>query len=116
MIKEYFLPTDYQQQLYVKYQNCRQGNRSVDEYTDEFYHLHTRNNMDEPEFRTVTKYLGGLKQELQDEIVDVIWDIGTAVDRANKLEERKQCVVSRAQQRQLTSAQNRPNNVGIENK
>ena len=78
--------------------------------------MHTRNNMDELEFRTITKYLGRLKQELQDEIVDAIWDIGTAVARAKKLEEWKQRVVSRAQQRQLTSVQNRPNNVGIQNK
>lgn len=38
----------------------------------EFYRLHTRNNMDESEFRIATKYLGDLKQELQDEIVDAI--------------------------------------------
>ena len=64
MMKEYFLPVDYQHQLYVKYQNCRQGNHSVDEYMDEFYRLHTRNNMDEPEFQTITKYLGRFNQDL----------------------------------------------------
>lgn len=53
----------------------------------EFYRLHLRNNMNEPEFRTYTKYIGELKQEFQDEIVDTIWDMGTIVDRAKKLEE-----------------------------
>lgn len=43
--------------------------------------------MDELEFPTVTKYLDGLKQELQDEIVGAIWDIGTIAIRAKKLEE-----------------------------
>ncbi|KAH9753570.1 hypothetical protein KPL71_015115 [Citrus sinensis] len=42
--------------------------------------------------------------------------MGAAVARAKKLEERKQHVVSRAQQRQLTGVQNKPNSVGIENK
>lgn len=59
---------NYQQQLYVKYQICKQGNYSVNEYTKEFYHLHTMNNMDEPEFWIVMEYLGRLKQKLQDEI------------------------------------------------
>lgn len=65
----------------------------------EFYRLHTRNNMDESEFRIATKYLGDLKQELQDEIVDAIWDMGIMVTTAKKLEEQKQRVVSRVQQR-----------------
>ena len=42
--------------------------------------------------------------------------MGTKVARAKKLEEQKQRVVSRAQQRQLTGVKNRPNSVGIENK
>ena len=53
----------------------------------EFYRLHTRNNMDQPEFQAVTKYLGMLKQELQDKIVNTIWDMGTEVTRAKRLEE-----------------------------
>lgn len=43
------------------------------------------NNMDELEFQIVTKYVGRLKQELQDEIIDVIWDMGIAVTNAKKL-------------------------------
>lgn len=58
----------------------------------EFYRLHTRNNMDESEFRIATKYLGDLKQELQDEIIDAIWDMGIMVTTAKKLEEQKQHV------------------------
>ena len=72
MMKEYFLPVDYQQQLYLKYQNYTQRNCNVDKYTKQFYCMYARNNMDELEFRTVTKYLSGLKQELQDEIIDAI--------------------------------------------
>ena len=54
--------------------------------------------MDKLGFWTVTKYLGGLKQEIQDEIVDAIWDMRTTIAKANKLEERKQRSFSRTQQ------------------
>lgn len=89
------MPADYQQQLYFKYHNCTQGNLSVDEYTKEIYHLYTRNNMEELEFQIVAKYIGRLKQEIQDEIVEMIWDLGTMVTGAKKLEARKQCVIFR---------------------
>lgn len=115
-MKEYFLPVDYQQQFYMKYQNCSEGNYSVDKYMKDFYRLYSRNNMKEPQFRTVTKYIGELKQELQDEIVVVIWDMGTFVARAKKLEEWQQRAISRAQQRQFIGVQKRPNSVGFENK
>lgn len=32
----------------------------------------------------------GLKQEIQDEIMDTIWDLGSVVAKAKKLEERRQ--------------------------
>lgn len=40
-------------------------------------------------FLRVTKYLGELKQEIQDEIVDTVWDMGSVVARAKKLEDQK---------------------------
>lgn len=33
--------------------------------------------MEELEFQIVAKYIGRLKQEIQDEIVEMIWDLGT---------------------------------------
>lgn len=53
--------------------------------------------MDEPKFQTVTNYLGRLKQELQDEIVDAIWDMDTTVAMTKKMKEWKQYVIPRAQ-------------------
>lgn len=62
----------------------------MDEYTNKFYNLHKRNNTDELEFWTITKYISGLQQEIQDEIVDMIWYLGSIVARAKKLEEMRQ--------------------------
>lgn len=71
--------------------------------------------MVELEFRTIRKYLDGLKREPQDEIVYLIWDMGRIVARA-KLKEKRQCDISIVQQRQFTGVQNRRNSIGIENK
>lgn len=56
MIKEYFMPSNYH--------NCKERNRSVDEYTKELYRLHIRNNMDKPELRIIIKYIDGLRHEI----------------------------------------------------
>lgn len=41
--------------------------------------------MNELEFQIVTKFVGRLKQELQDEIVYVIWDMGTMFTNSKRL-------------------------------
>ncbi|XP_020702058.1 uncharacterized protein LOC110113720 [Dendrobium catenatum] len=47
LLRAHFLPTDFEHMLYLKYQHCSQGNRSVSEYTEEFYSLSARNDMNE---------------------------------------------------------------------
>jgi len=49
LMKLQFLPPDYKQRLYQQYQNCRQGSRSVNGYTEEFYRQNSRNNLSETE-------------------------------------------------------------------
>lgn len=47
LLKARFLPLNYEQTLYNQYQNCRQGNRLVAEYIEEFHWLSTRTNLSE---------------------------------------------------------------------
>lgn len=49
MMKERFLPADYEQILYQQYKKYRQGNRSVADYVEEFHHLSARTRVHESE-------------------------------------------------------------------
>ncbi|XP_052291811.1 uncharacterized protein LOC127900665 [Citrus sinensis] len=51
-----------------KLQNLRQGNRSVDDYTTEFYWLVARNDLTETEEQQVSRYIGGLRSQFQDQL------------------------------------------------
>ena len=46
-MKAQFLCSDYEQLLYNQYQNCRQRNLSVRDYTEEIYRLNACNNLQE---------------------------------------------------------------------
>ena len=61
-----FLPYNYQRLMYQRLQNLKQGLRSVDEYTTEFYQLIARNEIQETEDQLVSRYIGGLKFQIQD--------------------------------------------------
>ncbi|XP_039164045.1 uncharacterized protein LOC120291138 [Eucalyptus grandis] len=86
-IQKYFLPKGYKRELYQRYQNLKQGTRTVDQYTNEFNELVIRNNIQDPEEVLVNKYLNGLQFYIQDalEVLD-IWDLGDAHQRALKME------------------------------
>ncbi|XP_022841858.1 uncharacterized protein LOC111365534 [Olea europaea var. sylvestris] len=65
-LKAAFLPFNYSRTLYQHLQNLRQGNRSVDAYSIEFYPLIARNDVGESEDQLVARYIGGLRLNLQD--------------------------------------------------
>ncbi|KAH9693434.1 Endonuclease [Citrus sinensis] len=63
-----FLPHNYAKLLYQQLQNLRQGNRSVDDYTTEFHWLVARNDLTETEEQHVSRYIGGLRSQFQDQL------------------------------------------------
>ncbi|XP_020692921.1 uncharacterized protein LOC110107104 [Dendrobium catenatum] len=87
LLRGHFLPTDFEQMLYVQYQHCNQGARTVSEYTEEFYRLSARNNLTESETQLVARYIGGLKETIQDKLeMNSVWTLSQAVNYALKAE------------------------------
>ena len=48
--------------LYQQYQDYKQSNRTVSEYTEEFYKLNAWNDLVETESQQVARYITGLKE------------------------------------------------------
>ncbi|KAI0493184.1 hypothetical protein KFK09_027460 [Dendrobium nobile] len=87
LLRGHFLPIDYEQMLYVQYQHCSQGSRTVNDYTEEFYRLSARNNLNETANQIVARYIGGLKDAIQDKLeLNTIWSLSQAVNYALKAE------------------------------
>ncbi|KAJ9547362.1 hypothetical protein OSB04_019905 [Centaurea solstitialis] len=63
-----FLPHNFQRMMYQRLQNLKQGARSVDDYTTEFYKLIARNDIQESEAYLVSRYIGGLRGQIMDSV------------------------------------------------
>ena len=52
--------------MYQRLQNLRQGTNTVNDYADEFYQLIARNDIMETEEQLTTRFVGGLRMQIQD--------------------------------------------------
>ena len=87
LLKGRFLPADYEQILFIQFQNCAQGNRTVSDYTEEFLRLQVRCNLAETEDQQVARYINGLNDAIQDRLMmQQIWSIDQAQALALKAE------------------------------
>ena len=64
LLKGRFLSADYDQILFIQFQNCAQGNRTISDYTEEFLRLQVRCNLAETEDQQVARYINGLNDAL----------------------------------------------------
>jgi hypothetical protein len=67
-MKEKFIPRDYQITLFRRMQNLREKLMTVKEYTEEFYRLNIRAGHQESDDDKVSRYLNGLRYDIQDEM------------------------------------------------
>ena len=75
--------------MYHRLQNLRQGTRSVEDYTIEFYQLVVRNGIHETEDQLIAQYIGELRVQIQETVnlFDPI-SISTAHQRALQIEKQ----------------------------
>ncbi|KAE8655824.1 putative CCCH-type zinc finger family protein [Hibiscus syriacus] len=111
-MKGHFLPFGYTQTLFQRLHALRQGTRSVDDYTEEFYQLVARNDLSETEEQMVERYLGGLRQPLQDVLsLHSLWSVSEAYQRAlavEKQQNRRQVIRNDHNSRPVRHQDSRP--------
>ncbi|GKA78787.1 reverse transcriptase domain-containing protein [Tanacetum coccineum] len=66
LLRENFIPHNYQRLMYQRLQNLKQGTKSVEDYTIEFYQLIARNDIQETDDQLVSRYIGGLRVQIMD--------------------------------------------------
>ncbi|KAG7558942.1 Retrotransposon gag domain [Arabidopsis thaliana x Arabidopsis arenosa] len=64
-MRQNFLPFNYDQVLFQKLQNLRQGNRSVEEHGTEFFLMLNRVELQDSEQQLIARFIGGLRQQIQ---------------------------------------------------
>lgn len=90
-MRDEFLPFNYARTLYQKLQHLRQGNRTVDAYTEEFYQLLVRTDIHESVDQLVSRYIGGLRPNFQDVLnLFAPFTVSEAHQRAILLEQQYQ--------------------------
>ncbi|XP_026459445.1 uncharacterized protein LOC113360113 [Papaver somniferum] len=87
-IRDKFLPQDFRQQLFIKLQNCQQGDRSVEEYVAEFYNLVARNQIQDTEEQLVARFIEGLNRLIQYSMTQSAFTMVEAIQQAIKIEKR----------------------------
>eukprot|EP01018_Ginkgo_biloba_P022918 Gb_33052 [translate_table: standard] len=91
-LKSKFLSTDYHQRIFRDCQNLRQKERTVSEYTDEFFKLTIQSERVEEEEETVARYIKGLSYAIQDELVKQhLTSVDEAYQLALRVEEKLAC-------------------------
>ena len=63
-----FIPHNYQRLMYQRLQNLKQGAKSVEDYTTEFYQLIARNDIQETDEQLVSRYIGGLRVQIMESV------------------------------------------------
>ena len=88
-MKAKFIPRDYQITLFRRMQNLRQKLMTMKEYTEEFYRLNIKAGHQENDNEKVSRYLNGLRYDIQDELSMVtIRTVEDAYQMALKAEEK----------------------------
>lgn len=64
-MQNFFLPYNHEKLMFQKFQNLRQGSRTVDDYATDFFKMINRVEVRDTEQQLVTRFIGGLRQQIQ---------------------------------------------------
>nr|GFA89846.1 hypothetical protein [Tanacetum cinerariifolium] len=68
LMRENFIPHNYQRLIYQWLQNLKQETKSVKDYTTEFYQLISRNDIQETDDQLVSRYICSLRVQIMDSV------------------------------------------------
>ena len=84
---DWFLPPDYQQELFRQYQDCKQGTRTVNEYVEEFDRLANRNDLEETKDQRISRFVHGLRVSIRNQVVlQTQYTLNEAITLSKKIE------------------------------
>ena len=82
-----FLPSDYQQELFKQYQDCRQGTQTVNKYMEEFDRLANRNDLEEIEDQRISRFVHWLRVSIRDQVsLQTLYTLNDAITLSKKIE------------------------------
>ncbi|GJS36037.1 reverse transcriptase domain-containing protein [Tanacetum coccineum] len=68
LLRENFIPHNYQRLMYHRLQNLKWGTKPVEDYTTKFYQLIARNDIQEADDQLISRYIDGLRVQIMDSI------------------------------------------------
>jgi hypothetical protein len=90
-LQEKYLPVDYEESLFEELLTHRQGNMTVDEYTNQFHELSIRSQAFETERQSIARYKIGLREDIRRELltvqlvsVDEAYQIAIRIEQQNR--------------------------------
>lgn len=98
-LMEKYLPTDYEDSLLEELILLRQGNMTVDEYTNRFHELSVRSQIMETAKQMLARFKAGLRDNLQKELLTVrLISVEEAYEIASQLEQQMRTAIPRQSQ------------------
>ena len=114
-MRKTFIPYNFECLLFQKFHNIKQGPRSVEDYSNEFYQMLTRVDINDSEDQLVARFIAGLRPQLQNMLHQ--FDLGSVtearqrallVEQQTRLGASGPVIPKRATQRPLQMIQKRP--------
>ena len=87
LMTDWFLPPNYQQELFKQYQDCRQGIQIVNKYMEEFDRLANPNDLEETKDQWISRFVHRLRFSILDQVsLQTLYTLNEAVTLSKKIE------------------------------